>query len=277
MGQSTSRDSIIKYLKNVYHNVKIPPDSVIHRCLGKLIEQRDIYHNGVGYHALIDSSPFKHYGIVEKRVVKKNDVCDTSTNNSTTKQHNLILEGTTNATNDKNLKPDLQKDRKKKKSYYRETKSMDVKSDAMAKGKGKNRHSRLQQDVVVSHHNFTENGQEIKIIDISAEASIIQMSSNVRSSRHKQKTGPESIMDTNNNRGKDRSPSTKHCPKNEQLLHSCKIKLHRSRSFSSRTSEKTRNGNEASVSSTDSDFPLRRAMAEEELRFFLYDMKNNST
>ena len=56
-GRCPSRDSIIKYLKNVYHNVRIPTEDVIHKCLGKLIEQRKIYHDGVGYRALIDDSP----------------------------------------------------------------------------------------------------------------------------------------------------------------------------------------------------------------------------
>jgi len=47
-----SKDTLHQYLQKYYHEIKTPDLKIIHECLGRLIKDRRLYHNGRGYFIL---------------------------------------------------------------------------------------------------------------------------------------------------------------------------------------------------------------------------------
>ena len=81
-GKCPTRETIVKYLKNCYCDVRIPNKEVIHECLGILIKERRIYHNGEGYFAisgddsLLGNNPEKVKVIEKLHKAEKPTTCE---------------------------------------------------------------------------------------------------------------------------------------------------------------------------------------------------------
>lgn len=278
-GRCASRDAIVKYLKNVYHNVRIPSEDIIHRCLGKLIEQRKIYHDGVGYRALIDDSPIHKTEQKRKPCEESEEVSAKLSVKSSikTRSENGSACPSSKVSKELEIKPNRKKHLSLDGSSKDETTTNCAYSDedrnrlnltflenfinyGTPTMKSKTTKEKKKKTTLLSTQRkstrYEKVDDEIKIIDISVFDSNLGMRN--KKEAVTKSTGIES-GDLFHNPGR---PYDKHNREGKPIK---RPKPHRSRSFTEPSKQRIRNRQSKEVGN-DIDFPLRRVMGTEELR-----------
>ena len=292
-GRCASRDAIIKYLKNVYHDVRIPTDDIIHRCLGRLIEHRKIYHDGVGYRALIDNSPVHQ----AKNPEKKREECEelpvkcSVKSGGKSKSDNGSVGSSLLAGKDHRCKSSRKvtlsdgssKEERTSRPYSDEDRTrfnlqpFDTfihSNNATMKSITAKDKKKLSPLVTSSGKStvYGEDGgeQDVKIIDISEKRSVLRQIWSP-DMKDRQDTTTLSVDSRNgdlcHNSGasKDKIPGRPYEKHYRETKPTKRSKPQRSRSFTDPSKHRTRSRS-SKGSGNDGDFPLRRVMGTEELR-----------
>ena len=282
-----SRDAIVKYLKNVYHNVRIPSEDIIHKCLGKLIEQRKIYHDGVGYRALIDDSPIRKPKVSEtlhneigkipvnnstKSSVADSEKFSTKSSLKTASNGGSVFQSSAGRKDVKNRSArkvngsdGSSKDDATSRTQSDEDKLrlslldnlVNATTPRMKSPKESKKTSPLSTKAMKSSM-YQEIDEEIKIIDISESNSILRQGGSPGTNVSKEITTKSSVMGNEAALRHSGQPYDNHSRDGKPAK---RAKPHRSRSFTEPSKQRGSNskGNER-------DFPLRRVMGTDELR-----------
>ena len=292
-GRCASRDTIVRYLKDVYHNVRIPSEEIVHTCLGKLIEQRKIYHDGVGYRALIDNSPVHKSQIADQvleetreflakssfkdSVREKSDgdsACRSSTSVKDAKRRSRRRPNLSDGSKEDTVsKAHSDEDRHRFNMLFLDHVSQ-ISTPMMSK-----KSSRLYKDgsrkktapsslmcagkPLLLPSNYMDQAdfdQEIKIIDISERMSVLSQGS---------KSRPKSFQNVVNQAAMGQNGDSFQSPgqpydKHNRSQQPKRPKPHRSRSFTEPSKHRPKLRSSKAVDKV--DFPLRRVMGTEELR-----------
>ena len=297
-GMCASRDSIIKYLKNVYHDVRIPTEDIIHKCLGRLIEQRKIYHDGVGYRALIDNSPIhkpKRQEKAREELEEALSKCPAKSSVKTKGDNGSAGSGSVASKDLKSkssrkfaLSDGSSKDETTSRAHSDEDRTRfnlpffehftNSSTPTMRAKVPKNKKKKLP--LVINSGKSSVSGenredQEIKIIDISERMSVLRHNNSLDVKSIKEaamqvrglKNGELSHNPDAANNKSPSEPYDKHCREAKPAKPTKRVKPQRSRSFTDPSKHRVRNKNAKGVGS-DGDFPLRRVMRTEELRSF---------
>ena len=292
-GRCASRDAIVKYLKNVYHDVCIPTEDIIHKCLGRLIEQRKIYHDGVGYRALIDNSPIHKVNKHRKKRQETEDVsakCPAKNSAKTKSDNGSVGSGTSKEHKSKTLwkftlsdgsskeetrsRPYSDEDRTRFNSsfldHFTNTCSPTIKNKVPKDRKKKS--PLVTNSGKSSVYEEEKEDQQVKIIDISDRMSVLRRPTTLDAKSTKEASmQPTSSKNGDVLHSKGSSKENDHSQRRNRDTGESKAtkrsKPQRSRSFTDPSKHRVRSKNSKGAGN-DGDFPLRRVMATEELRSF---------
>ena len=292
-GRCASRDAIVKYLKNVYHDVCIPTEDIIHKCLGRLIEQRKIYHDGVGYRALIDNSPIHKGNKHKKKRQETEDVsekCPAKSSVKTKSDNGSVGSAASKDHRSKTLwkftlsdgsskeetrsRPYSDEDRTRFNSSFLDhfTNTCSPKMKNKVPKEKKKKSPLVTNSGKLSVYEEGKEDQKVKIIDISDRMSVLRRTTNL----DEKSTKDASKQPTSSKNGDvfhSQESSNEKDPSHRRNRDTCEPKAtkrskpQRSRSFTDPSKHRVRNKN-LKGTGNDGDFPLRRVMGTEELRSF---------